>query len=814
MNIARYGTPFALLVALSWISLVPAAAQSALTAADPNIKITLFAEHPDVVTPTGVAVDPSGRVFIAENNTHHRPDDYPGHPTDRILIFEDTTGDGKADKQTLFNDDLSLTTDLIFDDAGNLYVSTRSQIYRFDNAANQRESKSGGTLIVDMVTENEYPHNGISGLSFSPDGKLHFGLGENHGSDYAFTGTDLSGSDEGGATFRCNLDGSGLEQLSTGHWNAFGTAFDLNGNFFATENDPSSSPPNRLLHIVPGADFGYEYRYGRSGLHPLVCWFGEHPGTLGMVAGTGEAACGIIPFGPNKLLVASWADHRVDLFDLTQKGASFDATRTPFITGPNDFRPVHMAYTPDHKTLYLTDWVSASYPVHGQGRVWKIDFPEPIDLTPVPPDPAPELSFEEHLTNLASDDPYVATAAINALKDHPEKLLAVTVDTLPEPRARARARLAVALKRSKDPAAQKIIPSLLKSNSPKVRFAAIKWIADEKLTPLRSQLEDQLKRPDLSVDMFLATMAALQTLDGEKPTDVPRPDKLLAIVDDETKSPEVRALSLRLIPPHYPKLNLDRLRSYLHADDPALQLEAIRTLQAHPDEGRELILSRIAGDKERPPLLRAEAILGLATAGDGPVQLLTILYHHEDPVIAAEAQRALIGVGGNTRALDQKPPFTDTDAWEKLINDVPGEPDLENGRRIFFNPKIGTCSRCHQMEGRGTRVGPDLTTISESGDQRWLLSQLLNPNADLAPQFMPWRIVTKDGASHIGLPLRKGGTREAYLGADGKEFALNKTDIVEHEELSMSLMPAGLLSPLSPEEIRDLFAYILEPKDS
>ncbi|MEM8953424.1 MAG: PVC-type heme-binding CxxCH protein [Verrucomicrobiota bacterium] len=808
-NTARSGIA-ALSLATLFSNILPASPQSSLSPSDPNVKITLFAENPSVVTPTGVDVDPSGRVFVAENNTHQQPDQYPGHPTDQILILEDTNGDGLADKRQVFNDDLTLTTDLIFDENGNLYVSTRSQIYRFDNAANLDVSKSRGTLIVDMVTENDYPHNGLSGLAFGPDGKLYFGLGENHGADYAFTGTKIAGADEGGATFRCNADGSDLEQLSTGHWNPFGTTFDLNGNFFATENDPGSSPPNRLLHIIPGADFGFEFRYGRSGLHPLVCWFGEHPGTLGMVTGTGEAACGIVPFGPNKLLVASWADHRVDLFELTPKGASFDAQRTAFITGPNDFRPVHMAYSPDRKSLYLTDWVSASYPVHGQGRVWKIDFPDPIDLSPKPPLQAPLLSFEEQFTNLASEDPYIAAAAIDALKDQPEKLLKIKVESLPSPQALAR--FAVALKKSKHPRARRTIPSLLESNDPDVRFVAIKWIADETLVDYYKLLEDQLNHDDLSVDMFLATMAALQALDGEKPTDNPSPESLLSIVDDDSKPAELRAVSLRLIPPDYPELTLERLRNYLQSEDSGLQMEAIRTLQVHPDAGRERILSRIAGDKERSPQQRAEAILGLATAGDGPVQLLTILYHHENPKIAAEAQRALIGVGGNTRALDQKPPFTDLDAWEKLIADAPGEPDLENGRRLYFHPKIATCSRCHQMEGRGVRVGPDLTTIFERGDQRWLLAQLLNPNAELAPQFMPWRIVTKDGVTHIGLPLRKGGNREAYLGIDGKEFTLAKSNIVEHEELSMSLMPAGLLSPLSPEELRDLLAYILAPK--
>ena len=46
--------------------------------------------------------------------------------------------------------------------------------------------------------------------------------------------------------------------------------------------------------MIQGGDYGYEYRYGRTGLHPLVTWTGDMPGTLPMIAGTGEAPCAVI----------------------------------------------------------------------------------------------------------------------------------------------------------------------------------------------------------------------------------------------------------------------------------------------------------------------------------------------------------------------------------------------------------------------------------------------------------------------------------------------------------------------------------------
>ena len=69
---------------------------------DPRLKIELFAAEPDIVTPTGIAVDDRGRVLVVESHTHFRPTGYAGPPADRIRMFEDTDGDGRADRITTF----------------------------------------------------------------------------------------------------------------------------------------------------------------------------------------------------------------------------------------------------------------------------------------------------------------------------------------------------------------------------------------------------------------------------------------------------------------------------------------------------------------------------------------------------------------------------------------------------------------------------------------------------------------------------------------------------------------------------------------
>lgn len=220
-----------------------------------------------------------------------------------------------------------------------------------------------------------------------------FSLGENLGADYKLIGADgttLTGGGEGGSIYRCRPDGTKLTRLATGFWNTFHLTFDAFGRLFAVDNDPDSRGPCRLLHIVPGGDYGYRYRNGRKGLHPFTAWNGELPGTLPMVAGTSEAPSGIVAYESlglpeeyrGNLLVTSWGDHVVERFQLESKGASFQSKAQIVVRGEEDFRPVAIATAPDG-TLYISDWVDKSYPVHGKGRIWRLRMKNPPAISPL-----------------------------------------------------------------------------------------------------------------------------------------------------------------------------------------------------------------------------------------------------------------------------------------------------------------------------------------------------------------------------------------------------------------------------------------------
>jgi putative membrane-bound dehydrogenase-like protein len=367
-----------LISSLCWRAVTVAAPP---TSADDRLVVELVAQEPEVVTPTGIAVDPRGRIWVIENNTHFRPKDYAGPAGDRILVMDQFGADGRAGRIAVFADGLKDSMSLAVRGA-DLFLVTRNAILVLrdtdgDGKAVQRRA------IVTLDTEADYPHNGLNGIIFSPIGdELYFCLGLNMGKAYKVIGSDgatLTGGGEGGSMYRCRPDGTGLKRVATGFWNVHDLTFDAFGRLLAVDNDPDDRPPCRLLDIIEGGDYGWQYRNGRRGIHPFTSWFGERLGTLPMISAVGEAPSGIIAYEAGGLpaefrgqaIVTSWGDHVVQHFALRRAGASFTSEPQVLVQGGQDFRPVGIAIAPDG-SLVMSDWVDRSYAVHGKGRVWRV----------------------------------------------------------------------------------------------------------------------------------------------------------------------------------------------------------------------------------------------------------------------------------------------------------------------------------------------------------------------------------------------------------------------------------------------------------
>jgi len=757
----------------------------------PGVKMTLLAEHPALVTPTGIDVDEKGRIWLAACHTHFRPEGYEGPQHDEILVFD---ADGK--NRRVFYNKTDATMHVEVGPDGWIYLAERDRVLRVKDSDGDGTGDTEENLAT-LDTVADYPHNGLSGMAWHPDGGLVFSLGENFGKDWTLTGTDgakVSGRGEGGV-LRCSADGKGLRRIARGFWNPFGLLVRADGEIFAAENDPGSRPPCRLLHVVEGADYGFQWVYGSAPVHPFVAWNGELRGTLGMVHPSGEGPCAVVELGGG-VMIPSWSDHSIDYFPLTRKGAGYTSERIPLVKGSDFFRPVCMAQGPDG-AFYLTDWVFSSYPIHGRGRLWKLEIEKQPWIAEKQPE-TPEtvlakklregretLEVADLLKMARGNDKYLADAALTALSR--SKLSIEQVKALaPQDRVWA----FVAMRRA-DLSDAKWVRAFFDDPDAEMRFECLRWIADAVLKEFQPQVEAMLSDSKLDFRLFEAVLATWNTLRGEPGAGVTNPEVLVERITDTKTPARLKGYALRLAPSTHKALTLELLRDFANNDDEVLQLEAVRTLAARRAS------AEIAADDKRSPQLRAEAILGTDDSA-----LLQKLAQSDNAIIREEAQRAL------PRAITaNRPAFDDTAAWLKLLE---GQGDAETGRRIFFNSKVAICSSCHRHSGRGNVVGPDLTLIAQQGDRAAILRSILEPHREVAPQFYPSVVELKDGTTFTGILLRSSST-EVFRDLTGKEKSFPEADILKRTELRTSLMPPGLALTLTDSELRDLLSFLTRP---
>ena len=173
--------------------------------------------------------------------------------------------------------------------------------------------------------------------------------------------------------------------------------------------------------------------------------------------------------------------------------------------------------------------------------------------------------------------------------------------------------------RKKYPQLQAITEVGIKDSDPTIRRAAVQWVAEEKLTKLRPQVEAILNDKVMTTDLFLATLAALEMLDGKGPQDfdrTPAAKYVLPLVRDKNRSPAVRAQALRLVDPNDPALDAELFRTLLNSAHAQLKLETVRTLQHSTLKGRDELLAAVLADQKNGLDLRAEAVVRLGTGGD------------------------------------------------------------------------------------------------------------------------------------------------------------------------------------------------------
>jgi putative membrane-bound dehydrogenase-like protein len=367
-----------------------------------GFQITLAAAEPDVRQPIAITFDDRGRLWVAESYSYDGST-FTDEPRDRILIFEDTTGDGVLDRRKVFCDGLTHLTGLELG-FGGVWITAPPNLSFIPDR--DRDDVPDGEAVAHLDGWSlKAEHNSVNGLTWGPDGWLYGRHGIKQPSHVGRVGAPSEDRVElSCCIWRYHPTRHTFEVVADGTINPWGLDFDDHGQGFLT-----TSVVEHLWHLVPGAH--YE-RWKDRGVHPdpyvyeAMSATSDHlhwaSGTLDktgrMAAGNqnhggGHSHCDAMIYLGDRwpdsfrgsLLTSNIHGRRLNRDRLVRKSGVYRGEHADDFLVANDpwFRAVSMEYGPDGD-VYLTDW-SDNGECHDRdgvhrtsGRIYKITWGEPI----------------------------------------------------------------------------------------------------------------------------------------------------------------------------------------------------------------------------------------------------------------------------------------------------------------------------------------------------------------------------------------------------------------------------------------------------
>lgn len=265
----------------------------------------------------------------------------------------------------------------------------------------------------------------------------------------------------------------------------------------------------------------------------------------------------------------------------------------------------------------------------------------------------------------------------------------------------------------------------------------------------------------------------------------------------DNRPPDLREICEQLIGQRF--LNTVAATGLALYDDPQIGIQLVKAYRKFHHSERGQLLETLVS---RPSF--ASALLDAVAAGDIPRDDITAfharqIHNYNDPAL----NRKLTEVWGELRASDADKQALMVRLQEQLTPDALEKADKSNGRMLFNM----ACSSCHRLYGQGGGFGPDLTG-SGRDNLHYLLENIVDPSAVVSADFRLSVLNLKDGRVLSGV---KGGVTERTmtLRTMTDELTLERDEIEKIEELSISMMPEGLISAFGEEQVRDLFAYLM-----
>ncbi|MDB5242037.1 MAG: dehydrogenase, partial [Spirosoma sp.] len=440
----------------------------------PGLEATLFAAEPMLKNPTDIDVDARGRVWVCEAY-NYRPA-VNGNPTnkegDRIMILEDTNGDGKADVSKVFYQGTELESPLgIWVQGNKVIVSDSPNVWVFtdDNNDDKADRKE---LLFTGIGGEQHDH-GMHTFVFGPDGKWYFNFG-NAGEQLldkdgkpvvdVSTGKTIDKQNfKQGMVFRCDPDGKNVELLGQNFRNNYEVAVDSYGTMWQSDNDDDGNKGVRINYVMEYGNYGYTdeltgagWQANRTNVEseiPLKHWHLNDPGSVPNLLQTGAGSpTGMIVY-EGKLLPQQFQGQMIHCdagpnvvrsYPVQKDGAGYKAQIVNVLEGARDqwFRPADVCVAPDG-SLIIADWYDPGVGGHqagdqSRGRVYRVAPPNsPYTMPKV--DVATTEGAIEALQSPNMSIRYAGWQKLHGMGMKAEKSLVKLYKTSADPRQKARA---------------------------------------------------------------------------------------------------------------------------------------------------------------------------------------------------------------------------------------------------------------------------------------------------------------------------------------------------------------------------------------
>ena len=253
-----------------------------------------------------------------------------------------------------------------------------------------------------------------------------------------------------------------------------------------------------------------------------------------------------------------------------------------------------------------------------------------------------------------------------------------------------------------------------------------------------------------------------------------------------------------------------KINDLLKSPDSAV---AARLIGASNDKGLLGKLPQMITDSAQPIQTRKEALGALVHNQDGARMLLQLAREGNLPadlklIASSELNFApWPEIKKSASEVLPLPQSQNAEALPPIRILVEKKGNAEHGAQIFASPSVG-CMNCHQVNGKGTDFGPNLSEIGTKLGKDALYEAILDPSAGISFGFEGWNIEFKNGDETTGIITSETTDEISVKAQSGIVTKYKKSDVAKREKMGLSIMPAGLQLTMSQQDLVDLVEFL------